>query len=223
MPNVQVIDTGDGSHSLLDTDLQETYHSRHGAIRESTHVFIDNGLRVVDALHSDKHVRILEIGFGTGLNALLTLQAATRLHLCVTYQSWEKNPLPPAVVEQLNFGTMLADAAAFRALHLAEWNLPVTAAPGFELMKVHRDILADQPGGAFELVYYDAFAPSKQPEMWTREILGKVTKVLSPGGIWVSYCARGQVKRDLAALGLKVETLPGPPGKKEMTRATFSP
>ena len=219
MEHLRVIDTGDGSHSLLHTTLQETYHSVHGAVRESTHVFIDHGLRVVEQRHTGT-IWILEVGFGTGLNAALTLREAGRHGLKITYESWEKFPLPDEVVGQLNYGVILGDPAGFLALHQAPWNVPTLIQPGFELYKRRGDIVADPLEGRFDLVYYDAFAPSKQPEMWTPDVLRKVTSTLSPAGMLVTYCAKGQVKRDLAALGLTVETLPGPPGKKEMTRAT---
>lgn len=219
MDRLEVIDTGDGSHSILNTALQETYHSRHGAVRESTHVFIDHGLRVAELTHPGP-IRILEIGFGTGLNALLTLLEAGRGRLNITYESWEKFPLPAQVLDQLNFGEIVGDTAAFQALHQAPWNIAATIRPGFDLHKRTGDILTEPLEGSYDLIYYDAFAPSKQPEMWTQEILRKVTLTLAPGGLLVTYCAKGQVKRDLAVLGLTVETLPGPPGKKEMTRAS---
>lgn len=222
MTPLEVITTGDGSHSLLNAALQETYHSRHGAVRESTHVFIDHGLRVAELIHPEP-LRILEIGFGTGLNALLTLLEAGRRSLKITYESWEKFPLPAEVVEQLNYGAIVSDTESFRLLHESPWDTLVAIHPCFELYKRAKDILTEPLEGNFDLVYYDAFAPSKQPEMWTLDVLRKVTSSLSPGGLWVTYCAKGQVKRDLAALGLTVETLPGPPGKKEMTRATRLP
>lgn len=222
MESLQVITTADGSHSLLNTALQETYHSVHGAVRESTHVFIDHGLRVAEQAHPGKVIRVLEIGFGTGLNAVLTFIEAKRQGLTVYYESWELHPLPENIVGQLNYGVVLGDEAGFKAVHDAPWNTEVNLTPLFTLYKVQKNLLKDALQGAFDVIYYDAFAPSKQPEMWTPEVLRKVTDHLAPGGIWVTYCAKGQVKRDLASFGLTVETLPGPPGKKEMIRATRS-
>lgn len=216
MDHLRVIDTGDGSHSLMHTTLQETYHSVHGAVQESQYVFIDQGLRIVGAGHQ---THILEIGFGTGLNALMTLLEVNRSGLRVSYESWEKFPLSPEVWNQLNYGRILKNQKAFEAVNDAVWEAKVSLTPDFQLQKRKRDVLADSIEGTFHLIYYDAFAPSRQPEMWTVEALKKVTSALAPGGIWVTYCAKGQVKRDLASLGLTVETLPGPPGKKEMTRA----
>lgn len=218
MDGLEVIDTGDGSHSILNTSLQETYHSRHGAVRESTHVFIDHGFRVLEWLHPGP-VRILEVGFGTGLNAALTQMEAVLHGRQVIYESWEKFPLPNQVWEKLNYGAILGHPEVFKALHQAPWNEPAEVGSGFTLIKRTGDLLVDVLSGTFDLIYYDAFAPSKQPEMWTLDVLRKVTSALAPGGILVTYCAKGQVKRDLASLGLAVETLPGPPGKKEMTRA----
>ncbi len=218
MNDLEVIATGDGSHSILNTALQETYHSRHGAIQESTHVFIDHGFRVLEWLRPGP-VQILEVGFGTGLNAALTQIEAARHGRSVIYESWEKFPLPDPVWQQLNYGSLLGRPEVFNAIHRAPWNEPTEISPGFTLFKRTGDLLVDAVMGSFDLIYYDAFAPSKQPEMWTLDILRKITSTLVPGGILVTYCAKGQVKRDLAALGLSVETLPGPPGKKEMTRA----
>jgi tRNA U34 5-methylaminomethyl-2-thiouridine-forming methyltransferase MnmC len=221
MNDLEVIATGDGSHSILNTSLQETYHSRHGAVRESTHVFIDHGFRVLEWLRPGP-VRILEVGFGTGLNAALTQIEAARTGRAVIYESWEKFPLPDRVWEQLNYGAILGHPEVFNALHQAPWNEPTEVGPGFTLFKRTGDLLVDALTGIFDLIYYDAFAPSKQPEMWALDVLRKVTSTLVRGGILVTYCAKGQVKRDLAVLGLVVETLPGPPGKKEMTRAIRS-
>jgi len=220
MEPIQVISTDDGSHSLLNAELQETYHSRHGAIRESSHVFIDHGLKMVEALYPGKEIHLLEIGFGTGLNAVLTLLESRRSHQRIVYESWELHPLPDAIVHQLNHGTILSDPAAYESIHLAEWEKETTISPEFVLLKHQGDVLTEEIVGAFDLIYYDAFAPSKQPALWTLGVLKKITDRLNPGGVWVSYCAKGQVKRDLVSLGLTVETLPGPPGKKEMTRAT---
>lgn len=223
MDHLRVIETGDGSHSLLNTTLQETYHSTHGAAQESTHVFIEHGLKATVATHPRTAIRLLEIGFGTGLNAMLTAMEARRSHLVIRYESWELFPLPETIVHQLNYGTMLSDRSLFDAIHLSPWEQPSEIEEGFTLYKHKGDVVRDTMTGPFDLIYYDAFAPSRQPELWSRDVLKKITDMLAPNGIWVTYCAKGQVKRDLASLGLTVETLPGPPGKKEMTRATRKP
>lgn len=220
MSPLRIIPTGDGSHSLLNEELQETYHSVHGAIRESAHVFIDHGLKhFVNQFPEKKDVRILEIGFGTGLNVLLTLQQSRTISFKIRMESWEKYPLPPDIIAGLNHGDLLDQAEAWKQIHEAPWGFETNLSSTFSIFKRKGDVVSDTMTGVFDVIYYDAFAPSKQPELWSREVLSKVIAQLNPGGVWVSYCARGQVKRDLASIGLKVETLPGPPGKKEMTRA----
>lgn len=219
---LQLITTSDGSHSLLNTALNETYHSVHGALQESQHVFIRHGLEYWHGRNAGKEARILEIGFGTGLNALLTLLYSNHSGIKIFYESWDIEPLAPSLVQQLNYGDILDAPDGFSKIHDAPWNEPTFITPTFALHKHHGDILKDPVGspGGIDLIYYDAFAPGKQPEMWTTEILKKVSDCLAPGGVWVTYCAKGQVKRDLKSFGLTVETLPGPPGKKEMIRAS---
>ncbi len=213
---LSIIITEDGSHSLRNEELQETYHSVHGAVRESNHVFIQHGFDH-QLKKNPSSLRILEAGFGTGLNALLTAMRAT---VPVYYESWELYPLPMDVVRQLNYGDQLSSAALFHALHEASWNQSVSMNPNFTLLKRTADLLQETPAGQFDIIYYDAFAPSKQPALWERDGIRKMTDTLVPGGVFVTYCAKGQLKRDLSSLGLTVETLPGPPGKKEMIRAT---
>jgi tRNA U34 5-methylaminomethyl-2-thiouridine-forming methyltransferase MnmC len=217
---IEIIVTGDGSHSLRNTTLQETYHSVHGAIQESNHVFIQHGLFEYETRNPGKPLRIFEVGFGTGLNALLTLDYTLKHDVSIYYESWEKFPLDEKIINQLNYRGFSGDRKTFEIIHQAEWNQAVTILPGFTLRKQRRDILLEPIDGNFDIIYYDAFAPTKQPELWTKEVLRKITASLAPGGFWVTYCAKGQIKRDLAELGLRVESLPGPPGKKEMTRAT---
>lgn len=219
MTHIKIITTADGSHSLVNMTLNETYHSVHGAIQESEHVFIRNGLEFLLTRTAEKKIRILEIGFGTGLNALLSLLSAKRLSMEIYYESWEAHPLGNDVIKQLNYGKQLSADDSFLAIHHAEWNMDAQIDPSFTIHKRKGDILIDEITGGFDLVFYDAFAPVKQPEMWTYDLLAKVTGLLNPSGVYVTYCARGQVKRDLATMGLKVETLEGPPGKKEMIRA----
>jgi tRNA U34 5-methylaminomethyl-2-thiouridine-forming methyltransferase MnmC len=216
----EIIITSDGSHSLLHTELNETYHSVHGAIQESKHVFIEMGLNhwVKNGL---TEMNVLEIGFGTGLNALLSAQSARSLQVKISYATLEAFPLPREIWSKLNYCDTLGDADIFEKLHESSWDAEHTVLPNFLLKKYYstlQDIrfLPD----SFDVIFYDAFAPAKQPEMWTREILAKLLQSLRPNGVFITYCAKGQVKRDLASLGLTVETLAGPPGKKEMVRAS---
>ncbi|HQQ98078.1 MAG TPA: tRNA (5-methylaminomethyl-2-thiouridine)(34)-methyltransferase MnmD [Cyclobacteriaceae bacterium] len=213
--SLTIITTEDGSHSLRNEQLHETYHSIHGAVQESKHVFILNGFDH-QVKKNPSALRILEAGFGTGLNALLT---AMHTHIPVYYESWELYPLPVMVVDQLNHGFQMDAVELFRALHGAPWNQAVSISSHFTLCKRSVDLLQEMPVGRFDIIYYDAFAPSKQPALWEIDILRKMTNTLVSGGVFVTYCAKGQLKRDLASLGLNVETLAGPPGKKEMVRA----
>lgn len=195
--------TADGSHTIAIPDLNVTYHSTHGAIQESMHVFIQAGLQAVQ----QPLVRIFEMGFGTGLNALLTMQYATTP---VYYYAVEQFPLTAAEVEGLSYGD---------TLHQYPWNEDVEISDQFTLHKAHGSLLEITPGQTFHLIYYDAFAPKAQPELWTREVFEKLYSFLVPGGMLVTYCSKGDVRRAMLAAGFTVEKLVGPPGKREMLRA----
>jgi len=217
---MEFIITNDGSHSLLNTELNETYHSVHGALQESIHVFIKMGLEPL-MNKNPLDLSILEIGFGTGLNALLTLREATKnKQTAIEYHSLEAFPLTEQVWQQLNYTDTIGHQQEFHKMHKALWNHSEQILPNFQLFKQHQTLQqAIFKSNSIDLIYYDAFAPSKQPELWTLEILEKVVSTLKLNGVFVTYCAKGQLKRDLKSLGLTVETLPGPPGKKEMVRA----
>ncbi len=226
MADIELITTADGSHSLLNTKLGETYHSVHGAIQESVHIFIRNGLEFIRHQHHPVEIKILEIGFGTGLNALLTLQFVSDSNLRIHYTTLEAYPLEEATWRQLNYPSLLnfeCIETLFIKLHAASWKQEEVIQNNFTLVKKIIKVQDWSPGKEqFDLVYFDAFAPAKQPEMWDLAVLKKVEVAMKPGAIFVTYSARGQLKRDLKSLGLRVETLPGPPGKKEMVRATKS-
>ncbi|MFY8037223.1 MAG: tRNA (5-methylaminomethyl-2-thiouridine)(34)-methyltransferase MnmD [Cyclobacteriaceae bacterium] len=225
MSEVTLFETKDGSSSLLNTELNETYHSTHGALQESIYVFIERGF--AEAIHSGKkEISILEIGFGTGLNALLTLLEAQRNQVNVAYETLEAYPLPFEIVTKLNYIQLLADKegpnvfSLFNSLHTSIWNEPIQIHHHFNLLKRNEDLLMSKfDKDKFDLVYYDAFAPDKQPHLWELPVLEKVVSALKPGGIFVTYSAKGQLRRDLIALGLTVKKLPGPPGKREMIQA----
>ena len=218
--SLEIITTADGSNSLRNTTLDETYHSVHGAIQESLHVFIENGLMsFIGKLK--KEISILEVGFGTGLNALLTLQCARAHRQKVKYTTLEPNPLSEEIWSSLNYSVTLNCASEYDSLHRSHWQVGTTLDSYFELLKVRTTLQeARLEAGSFDLVYYDAFAPSKQPELWELPMMEKVVATLRPGGVLVTYCAKGQLKRNLRDLQLNVETVPGPPGKKEMVRAS---
>ena len=219
MSAVSLITTSDGSHSLFNSSLNETYHSVHGAITESKHVFIQQGLEHWFQHNARRDLRILEIGFGTGLNVLLTLLHSQSLNRNIYYESWEAFPLDASIVRQLNYGEQLGASQWFSKIHDAIWNSVVQLTPAFTLQKIVGDVLTGVISAPFDLVYFDAFAPSKQPALGTMDVLKKIKETMTPAGIFGTYCAKGQLKRDLKALGLIVETLSGPPGKKEMVRA----
>jgi tRNA U34 5-methylaminomethyl-2-thiouridine-forming methyltransferase MnmC len=210
--DVKLIVTSDGSHSLLNTALDETYHSIHGAIQESVHVFIKHGLDKWVADNPGKTVRIFEVGFGTGLNALLT---AVR-NVPVDYTSIEAFPVSEPVYTSLNY----SPRDVLERLHRARWNEWTAVTDNFRLKKIEATLETISLTDNYDVVYFDAFAPSKQPAMWEFPVIKKVSDALSKGGIFVTYSAKGQLKRDLKTLGLEVETLEGPPGKKEMVRGT---
>lgn len=222
MSEIKIITTSDGSHSLLNTALNETYHSIHGAIQESRHVFIHAGLDHWLHRNQKKDVRIFEAGFGTGLNVFLTTLHNYQTKVSTYYESWEAFPLEMSVVRKLNYPETLGSEEDFYKIHEAPWNQPSSINSNFTLNKRRGDIVLDSLGApsSFDLIFYDAFAPMKQPDMWAPATLKKITDLLSPDGVLVTYCARGQVKRDLKSLKLTIETIPGPPGKKEMIRAT---
>lgn len=216
-----LITTEDGSHSLLNPQLNETYHSVHGAVQESEYVFIEQGLKFWFGTDEAKDsAAVLEIGFGTGLNALLSFAYGQAFKKDIQYTSIESYPLPEEIWRQLNYAERLGLQPVFHSLHELPWNVSTAVEELFSLQKLHTTLeLLDVQDAKYNVVFYDAFAPSKQPEMWTMEMIARVVKGLSKGGVFVTYCAKGQLKRDLRALGLVVETLPGPPGKKEMVRA----
>jgi tRNA U34 5-methylaminomethyl-2-thiouridine-forming methyltransferase MnmC len=221
MDEPSLITTSDGSQSLYRADLDETYHSRHGAVQESMHVFIHQGLDLLKNLTSRKSMAILEIGFGTGLNALLAAEAAQGTGPDISYTSLEAFPIAEPLWSRLNYAQGPEQEALFQALHRAPWGVLTLVQPRFQLLKLHQTLQEVQLApGSFDLVFFDAFAPAKQPEMWERPVLEKVTQAMGAQSVFVTYCAKGQLKRDLRDLGLQVETLPGPPGKKEMVRAT---
>lgn len=216
---IKLITTSDGSHSLFNDVLNETYHSVHGAIQESMHVFIRHGLEYKLQTEGSP-ISILEVGFGTGLNALLTLRAVKQCQRKISYTAIEPHPLPDTLWSKLNYASSLGLEDDFRKLHESAWNSEIELHSCFNLIKLCTTLQdAYLPIREFDLVYYDAFAPSKQPELWEPTMLTKIEQAMRVEGIVVTYCAKGQLKRDLKKLGLAVETLSGLPGKKEMVRA----
>ena len=218
MNNVKVIFTKDGSKTLHMPEHNEQYHSIHGAINEAEHVFIKNGLRECD---QDK-LTIFEMGFGTALNAFMTYLESKKTSQNVRYYTIENNPLPLKLVESLEYPDILNarnEESIFSLLHTSEWNALTTITPTFELFKISDDIQKLTLDDKVDLVYYDAFGPRVQADLWTERIFSIISAVMKPESILVTYCAKGEVKRILKRLGFVVETLTGPPGKREMVRA----
>lgn len=219
----KVIQTGDGSHSLYVEELNEHYHSIHGAIQESKHVFIEAGLKYATPVQ----LSILEIGLGTGLNALLTILENRQLQKSIDYTALEAFPVSPDVVSQLNYVNLLVNEIHtkekvqqyFEAIHASDWESNVQLEEKFGLCKIKNKLQEVVFSKCFDLIYFDAFGPTAQPEMWTEDVFSKLWKSLNENGMLVTYCAKGNVKRSLKKIGFTVETLQGPPGKREMIRA----
>jgi len=207
--------TADGSSTLYVPSMNEHYHSINGAIQESEHVFIDAGLLRVEK----RDIHILEIGFGTGLNAFLTLKEILKnKDLSVYYHTIELYPLELSLIEKLNYGEMICpeQKELFLSLHTAPWGKPNAITDRFTLHKLEGDCNKSELPGSLDLIYFDAFAPEKQPEMWTPAIFDKLYISSSPEAILVTYCAKGEVRRMMQAAGFLMERLPGPPGKRHM-------
>jgi tRNA U34 5-methylaminomethyl-2-thiouridine-forming methyltransferase MnmC len=215
---IEIIITGDGSHSLLNKEMNETYHSVHGAVQESQYVFINKGLQYWLDQNKKSSVKIFEVGFGTGLNAFLTL--LYNADIKIEYTTLEAFPLEENIWLGLNYATD-EKKSLFETIHGIEWNHSSKINANFNIHKIKNTLQAiNLPSENYDLVFFDAFAPNKQPEMWTLYMLEKIYNSMTGKGVFVTYCAKGQLKRDLKSLGFTVETLPGPPGKKEMVRAS---
>ncbi|MEO6883887.1 MAG: tRNA (5-methylaminomethyl-2-thiouridine)(34)-methyltransferase MnmD [Bacteroidia bacterium] len=217
---LQLFETEDGSHSIFVPALNERYHSFHGAIAEAKHVYIQNGL---DYFEDEKQLKILEIGFGTGLNAYLTLLNSKSKNQEIHYTSLEPFPLEEKIYTQLNYPEILvktdAEKLFFQILHSSEWNNPQKITTGFTLLKLNKSVMDFETSEKFNLIYFDAFAPEIQPEMWTKEVFEKLFLYMTPSAALLTYCAKGSVKRTLKEVGFNVENLSGPAGKREMTRS----
>lgn len=215
---IELVCTGDGSHTIFVPDIEEHYHSVHGAVQESEYIFVRNGFNFCK---KNNPVNIFEAGFGTGLNALLTAVRAVKENRIVHYLSIEKYPLPEKIIRSLNYKEFIPEEYGFlfEKIQSAAWNISQKITSGFTLKKIKDDLLNFKLKGLFDLIYFDAFAPDKQPEMWTPEILGKMSDHLAPEGILVTYSAKGEVKRNLKRCGLEVELLSGPPGKRQFIQA----
>ncbi len=214
--------TADGSHSLYAERFQDTYHSEHGALQEAKQVYIAAGLEQAHLRHPQA-LELLELGFGTGLNALLSWQYARRHGLVLHYVTLEAYPLSEDWVARLNYAEILQlsaeEEAFFSELHGAAWDRPVELWPNFILEKRLQKFETLEEEGRFDLLYYDAFGPRAQAVLWEDEMVGRVYRALRRGAVLTTFCAQGAFRRHLEAVGFRVERLPGPPGKREMLRA----
>ncbi len=217
--------TADGSHTFALKGTGEHYHSVHGAINESFHVFIREGLDL--SLEGSENVKVLEIGFGTGLNALLSLDRIRKAIKTAIYHAVEPYPLSSSESGLLNFPDLVGNGClhdAFKKMHSAEEDVLTFIDPGFGFritFSTLKQIVL--PVSEYDVVYHDAFAPWLQPDLWEEDAFRKLYKAMKPGGVLVTYCARGSVKRAMRASGFAVENPAGPPGKREMTRAVKPP
>ena len=216
---LQPVLTEDGSTTLFIPELNEHYHSIHGAVQESMHIFIREGYAQIRNFPA----RIFEAGFGTGLNTFLTFLESEKEGRAIHYSTIEKYPLEDHLVRLLNYPekTDPAKAELFHAIHNAPWGQDIRISEHFTLHKMKGDLREVQlPHKSFDLVYFDAFGPAVQPELWTEEIFRMLCKSMKEGACLVTYSVKGSVTRALKAAGFSLEKLPGPPGKREMTRAT---
>lgn len=216
---LEIQETQDGSNTLYLPEMDEHYHSIKGALTESRHIFIDMGLRHCNV----PEPKVLEIGFGTGLNAFLSLLEAEMTGRDLLYTTLELYPLDMNMIRQLGYPEDIDSLHStwYYALHEAVWGASVSVTPHFQLQKLNVDYTSFQFTEVYDVIYFDAFAPEKQPEMWSQELFDRLFAHTAPGGILTTYCAKGVVRRMLQSAGYQVERLPGPPGgKREILRAT---
>lgn len=213
-----LIITSDGSSSIHIPEWDESYHSKHGAIQEAYHVFIKNGL----AYFQEKNISILEIGLGTGLNCFITFLEAQKNNLIIDYTGIEAFPIEESERKRLNYVDELKAKeyqGVFDAIHTSEWEKKISLSNNFSINKQEKKIQEITAKEHFNLIYFDAFAPRVQPELWTENIFQKMHDALKPNGVFVTYSAKGSVRRAMQAVGFTAEKLTGPPGKREMLRA----
>ncbi|MEZ4802338.1 MAG: tRNA (5-methylaminomethyl-2-thiouridine)(34)-methyltransferase MnmD [Gelidibacter sp.] len=218
----KIITTADGSKTIHLVDWNEHYHSIHGAIQEANHVFIKHGLLFfVESFPKISPIHILEIGFGTGLNAFITLIETEKLNIPIIYTGIEAFPVSLEELNEMNYSELLEfnKADIFQNMHLNSWEEKHRITSLFSLTKLKKFFKDIEDQGEYDLIYFDAFGARVQPELWTETIFKKMYEALKPNGVLVTYSAKGSVRRAMQAVGFKVEKLPGPPGKREMLRA----
>ena len=224
MKQTELVKTLDGSLTLYFEALDEHFHSTKGAVQESMHVFIKNGFDFIEEQRGKSNIEILEVGLGTGLNVLLTLLRHKDMRKMVSYTAIEKYPLSLDIIEQLNYNEYVDPEIGNKLLemHQQSWEQWHPIDEAFLLRKVNADFCSYLPDRTYDLIYFDAFAPDKQPEMWSETVFQRLYEHLNDQGVCVTYSAKGMIKRRLKSVGFIVETRPGPPGKREMIRALKS-
>ena len=221
----KIIYTKDGSHSISVPEMDVTYHSIHGAVQESRHVFIGAGLLKVSdapAVGGTSDTRIFEMGFGSGLNALLTLIESEKSGERIYYESIDLFPIDIDEAKRLNYCDILMRndlQEMFERLHECEWGKEIVISPNFVFKKIQADLLSFQPSGNFHIIFFDAFDPRAQPQLWTEQIFKRMHDILVSGGILTTYSSKGAVRRAMQSAGFRVEKIPGPAGKREIVRA----
>ncbi|NNK80438.1 MAG: tRNA (5-methylaminomethyl-2-thiouridine)(34)-methyltransferase MnmD [Flavobacteriales bacterium] len=217
--SIRVERTKDGSATLYSKKYNSHYHSTYGAIQESRHVFIGEGM----SRCAKSNLKILEVGFGTGLNALLSLSEAIDSGLSIDYHSIELHPLPVEIIKKLDYCCQIGKPQlkeTFYSMHEYPWDAIQDIQDNFKLTKYHVGLSESEMPEKIDLVFYDAFGPGSQPELWDVSIFKKIYSKMSTGGVLTTYCSKGDVRRAMISVGFKVEKVPGPPGKREMLVAT---
>ena len=215
--DLKFVQTGDNSKTLYHSELKEHYHSTHGAYQESVHVYIKSGL---DLFKDKKQISVFEMGFGTGLNVLLAWKFAQENHIQIDLTSIELYPLPEEIWSGLDYYQSEEEANVFNELHSSRWEEQKEITSNFCLTKVKTSLLGFETNRKFDVIFFDAFGPDKQPDLWVIPVFEKLFSMMNSNGILVTYSAKGQVRRNMQAAGFTVERIPGPPGKREMLRAT---
>lgn len=219
---LQLIQTADGSNTIFNSEVGENYHSHHGALQESQHVFLQSGLQYFLSVKEASAVTVLEVGLGTGLNFLLSADFCTQQQIKLDYVGIEAFPLNTDLIKQTGYDQYISKDLwdNFQGMYPSAINHKVKINAFCELELVHRELLNFESPQLFDVIYFDAFAAIHQPEMWSEEAIAHTVSFLKTGGIFVTYAITGNLKRQLKALNFKVEKAPGAPGKREMLRAT---
>jgi len=211
--------TQDKSYTIALPALNVTYHSKYGSIQESNHVFIQAGIEYYQSLLNKNNLMIFEMGFGTGLNALLSYQFALKNNIAIYYSGLELYPISLQDATKLNYGQLLNAENTFLQLHTCAWQKKYVFNKNFSFLKIQTSLLTYHHHQLYDIIFYDAFAPAAQPELWTKDIFDKLFSMLLPSGILVTYCSKSYVRKNMEATGFTIQKIPGPVGKREMIRA----